>query len=177
MASKRASSTSSAQGGADHALGNAVLLVVALGVGLALLIHRGRLSWPPLNLLSGLSTVAGCLALVGPVVLARTSSRDSSGSLGELVWLSGGLLVWLFDVAAVFQGQARGLNWATPIGERTMGLTILAILLAGWRCGLAGRNWSWTNVLGWTLGLFWVGLAAGSWLFASGGPFAFLASR
>jgi hypothetical protein len=40
-----------------------------------------------------------------------------------------------------------------------MGLTILAVLLAGWRCRLVGRNWSWTNVTGWLLGLYWVGMA------------------
>jgi hypothetical protein len=152
-----------------------VLLIAALTVGFAVLVQRGRLSWPPLNLLSSLSTLAGCLALVGPLVLARTSSRD--GSLGELLWLTAGLLVWLFDLGAILQGQFRTVNWATPLGERTMGLIILAILLAGWRCGLAGRNWTWTNVFGWSLGLFWVGLAIGSWWLAPGSVLSGLASR
>src|SRR5947208_10219555 len=90
MGAKRASGpAASAAGSSDPAVGNAVLLVAALGIGLALLVQRGRLSWPPLNLLSSLSTLAGCLALVGPLVLARTASRD--GSLGELVWLAAGL--------------------------------------------------------------------------------------
>ena len=38
-------------------------------------------------------------------------------------------------------------------------MTILAVLVAGWRCRLGVRNWSWTNVTGWALGLFWVGMA------------------
>jgi hypothetical protein len=109
------------------------------------------------------------------LILARSGERD--GSLGELIWLTGGLLVWLFDISAALQGQARTLNWATPLGDRTMGLAILAVLLAGWRCGLAGRDWSWTNVTGWALGLFWIGLAAGSWFLLPGSSSAGLVSR
>ncbi len=39
-----------------------------------------------------------------------------------------------------------------------MGLTMLAVLLAGWRSKAGARNWSWTNVTGWLLGVFWVGM-------------------
>jgi hypothetical protein len=41
-----------------------------------------------------------------------------------------------------------------------MGLTVLAGLIAGWRLH-AGRlgSWTWTNVAGWVLGLYWVGMA------------------
>jgi hypothetical protein len=161
MSPKRASSPE-ATGSSDHAVTNAILLIVALGWGVSILYQRGRLTWPPLELLASLSTMAGCLALAGPVILARAGERG--GSLGELVWLTGGLLVWLFDIAAAIQGHARTVHWATPLSDRTMGLAVLAVMLAGWRCGLAGRDWSWTNVTGWTLGLFWVGLAAASWL-------------
>ncbi len=165
MCAKRASNSSSgAASPSDHALTNAILLMAALGCGLSLLIQRGRLAWPPVGLLSSLSTLAGCLALVGPLILARSGGRQAS--LGEMSWLTGGLLVWLFDLAAILQGQLKTMNWTTPLGDRTMGLTILAVLLAGWRCGLASRDWSWTNVIGWILGIFWVGLAAGSWLLA-----------
>jgi len=175
MSAKRPSSPSRTTGSPDHAVTNAILLTAALGWGLALLIQRGRLTWPPYALLSSLSTLAGCLALVGPLILARSGGKD--GSLGELVWLTGGLMVWLFDLSAALQGQGRSLNWATPLGERTMGLAILAVLLAGWRCGLAGRDWSWTNVTGWALGLFWVGMAAGSWFLAPSTGLSTLVSR
>ena len=131
MSTKRASKGPSAgSGSSDHAITNALLLTAALGWGLSLLIQQGRLTWPPLPLLSSLSTLAGCLALVGPLILARSGGKE--GGLGELVWLTGGLMVWLFDLVGVLQGQMRGMNWATPLGERTMGLTILAVLLAGW---------------------------------------------
>jgi hypothetical protein len=106
--------------------------------------------------------LAGCLALIGPVILVRSSEIE--GSLGELGWLTAGLLVWLFDIAALVQGQWRSVHWATPLSDRTLGLTILAVMLAGWKCGLAHRNWSWTNVAGWLLSSFWVGMAIYSWV-------------
>ena len=57
-------------------------------------------------------------------------------------------------------GQAH--TWATPLGVTPLGLTILAVLLAGWRTHGASRSWSWTNVTGWVLGLFWVGMGLAS---------------
>jgi hypothetical protein len=162
MSTKRAGKASAGTSdSSDHAITNALLLTAAIGWGLSLLIQNGRLTWPPLPLLSSLTTLAGCLALVGPLILARSGGKE--GGLGELVWLTGGLMVWLFDLAGVFQGQIKSINWATPLGNRTMGLAILAVFLAGWKCGLARRDWCWTNVTGWTLGLFWVGMALGSW--------------
>jgi hypothetical protein len=145
----------------NHAIANALLMAAALLCGMMLLVQKGRLVWPPYQLLSSLSTLAGCLALVGPVILVR--SGEIEGSLGELMWLTGGLLVWLFDIEAVMQGRWKTMYWATPVHDRTLGLAILAVLLAGWRCGLADRNWSWTNVTGWILSTFWVGMTFWSW--------------
>ncbi len=143
---------------------NAALLAAALGYGLWILVVRGRISWPPHELLAGAHTLAGCLALVGPIVLAR---RDANGGgLGELAWMTGGLLVWINDLAALVRGQYHDHSWVTPLGIAPMGLTILAVLLASWRLqgGGASRNWSWTNVVGWLLGLFWIGLALSTFL-------------
>jgi hypothetical protein len=109
-------------------------------------------------LLASLFTVAGCLAMIGPILLHRRDSAEVG--LGELLWMAGGLVVWIFDLAAVARGEIRSLSWATPLGYQPMGLTILAVLIAAWRCRLAGSSWSWTNVAGWTLGLFWVAMAA-----------------
>src|SRR5262245_15181800 len=165
MSTKRAPAASGRPSSpSGSAVTNALLVGVALLWGAGLLVQRGRLSWPPYALLSSLATLAGCLALVGPVILFR--SGQMGGSLGELGWLTAGLLVWIFDLVAVFQGQWKTIPWATPIPDRTLGLTILAVLLAGWKCGLAERDWSWTNVAGWILSAFWVGMAACSWLLA-----------
>jgi hypothetical protein len=149
------------------AITNALLVAAALAWGLSLLVQRGRMTWPPYALLSGLATIAGCLALVGPFILLR--SGEIQGSLGELAWLTAGILIWIFDIVAIVQGQWRTIPWATPLSDRTLGLTVLAVLVAGWRCGLAQRNWSWTNVIGCLLSAFWVGMAVCSWLLAAPG--------
>ncbi len=174
MSTKRAGSKSSESSTPDRAIFNAMLVLAALGGGIALLVQRGRLSWPPYELLASVSTLAGCLALVGPFVLARPDA--AKGGLGELLWMTAGILVWVMNAAAIAQGQWRTMSWTSPLGDRLMGLTILAVLIAGWRCGLAGRNWSWTNVTGWALGLLWIGLAISTWVARSAG-FAGLASR
>ena len=141
---------------------NAVLLLAAVGYALAILVARGRVGWPPHQLLASVATVAGCLALVGPIVLARSEAAE--GGLGELLWMTGGLLVWVFDLSSLVRGQWRTTAWATPLDTQTMGLIILAVLLAGWRSRVGGRSWSWTNVTGWVLALFWVGMAPAAWL-------------
>jgi hypothetical protein len=136
---------------------NALLLGAALSYGIGLLFVRGRVSWPPYQLLANLYTVAGCLGLVGPILLGRSDS--SPFGLGELLWMAGGMVIWTHDLAALARGDARTAAWSTPLGYQPMGLTMLAVLLAGWRCRLGGAQWSWTNVTGWILGLFWVGMA------------------
>jgi hypothetical protein len=164
MNSKRAA-TRAAAPSASTPLFNMLALLVALGYGVWLLVARGRLSWPPHELLASATTIAGALALVGPLVLARREAGE--GGLGDLVWLTGGILIWVFNGAGVLQGVARPASWVAPLGARAMGLTILAVLLAGWRlrsAGASGRAWSWTNVTGWVLGLFWVGMALASFL-------------
>jgi hypothetical protein len=139
---------------------NAILVVLAVCYGLSVLVHRGRMTWPPNQLLASLYTLAGCLAAVGPLVLARGEVEEAG--LGDLLWMTGGLLVWVFDLVAALRGEWRSIAWVTPLGYQTMGLTILAVLLAGWRCRISARGWSWTNVTGWILGLFWVGMAVAS---------------
>ena len=82
---------------------------------------------------------------------ARPRSRGASASWG---WLTAGILLWLFDIVAVLQGQ-KTIHWGDAGSDRTLGLMVLAVLRAGRRCGLARRNWSWTNVAGWMLSSFW----------------------
>lgn len=176
MAPKRTNAGGPHAGAPTHPVVTTVLLLGALGWALGLLFHKGMLAWPPVRLLSCLATIAGCLALVAPVILAR--SGKSGASLGELIWMTGGLLIWIFNLVGVANGDLKSIDWATPLGPRTMGLIVLAVMLAGLRSGLAGRDWSWTNVTGWALGLFWVGMAAATWALAPGqGLVAGLASR
>jgi hypothetical protein len=168
MSAKRSAGPSPrAAASSGSAIINALLVAAAMAWGLTLLVQRGRMTWPPYSLLSNLATLAGCLALVGPIILFR--SGEVQGSLGELAWLTAGLLIWAFDIAAALQGQWKTIHWATPLSDRTLGLMILAVLVAGWKCGLAQRDWSWTNVAGWMLSAFWVGMAICSWFLAAPG--------
>ncbi len=163
MAPKRTPSKSSPSSTVNSSpIVDALLVGGAVVYGLALLVTKGKVSWPPHQLLASTYTLAGALALIGPIILARGESGERG--LGELLWMTGGLLVWVFDGVALVNGQWRTVAWATPLSYQTMGLTILAVLLAGWRCGHAGRNWSWTNVTGWVLGLFWVAMAMATFL-------------
>lgn len=174
MSSKRAGSRSAESSAPDRAIFNALMVVAAVGGGLLLLVQRGRLSWPPYQLLASISTIAGCLAMVGPFILARPDA--AKGGLGELLWMTAGILVWVLDISSAAQGQWRTMSWTSPLGDRMMGMMILAVLISGWRCGLAGRNWSWTNVTGWALGILWISLAVSSWVLRPG-TFPGLASR
>ena len=164
MATKRASSKSSPSSSTrpGSPLANALLVGSAVAYGLYLLVMRGNVSWPPRQLLASIYTLAGCLALIGPMILSRGEAGE--GGLGELLWMTGGLLVWVFDAVGVIRGQWRTMPWATPLSEQTMGLTILAVLLAGWRFRLGGKSWTWTNVTGWVLGVFWVATALATFL-------------
>jgi hypothetical protein len=162
MPPKRVATPHAPTSSASSPLLNVALLGAAFGYGLLVLVGHGRVSWPPRELLAGSYTLAGCLALVGPIVLTRRASAETG--LGDLLWMTGGLLVWIFDLTALLRGEIRTLTWATPLGSQAMGLTILAVLLAGWRTRGGTRNWSWTNVIGWILGLFWVGLGMASLL-------------
>jgi hypothetical protein len=137
MSAKRASTKTASPTQATPAL-NALMIGGAVAFGLWQLVNRGRMTWPPTQFLAGLYTVAGCLALVGPIVLFRKSAAE--GGLGELVWLSGGALVWLHNLAASLRGNLPLGSLATPLGYQPMGLTVLAVFLAGWRAG-----WSWTS--------------------------------
>lgn len=144
--------------GAASPLANATLVAGALAGAAWLLVQRGRMSWPPSELLASTYTVAGCLALIGPILLARREAAE--GGLGELLWMTAGVLCWIYNAAALVRGEIRGHAWATPLAMAPMGLTVLAVLLAGWRLrSSSARTWAWTNVVGWILGAYWVGMA------------------
>lgn len=160
MPAKRASmrpSAGSAPAAASSPLMNAALLGAAVCYGLWLLVSRGRVSWPPSDLIANAYTLAGCLALVGPIVLARREGAESG--VGDLLWMTGGAAIWIFNLAAFVRGDGRFAAIATPIPATTMGLAMLAVLVSAWKLRAGARSWGWTNVTGWGLGLFWVALA------------------
>src|SRR4051794_1050637 len=102
MAAKRAPAKSSAPT-APSPVWNAVLVGLASSYALWLLVSRGRVAWPPSDLIANIYTVAGCIALVGPLVLLRRDGAETG--VGDTLWLTGGLMVWIFNVAALIRGE------------------------------------------------------------------------
>jgi hypothetical protein len=148
---------------------NAFILILVVSYGLWLLVERGSVAWPPTDLLRSLYTLSGCFALAGPVILARRENRSQTGGLGELAWLTAGLLLWFHNFESTIRGGYQSVSWATPVEPSSLGITILAVMGAGWRLSDSGREWTWTNVVGWLLGLLWIGLGLGTLLY-SGRP-------
>ena len=138
-----------------------VLVAILAGVGLAIwtLVRREAVSWPPRELASGGFVLSCGLALVGPIVLGARPREVEGG--GERLWLSGGLFLWAHDLAALIRGDWRLEAWITPIPPATLGMFAVAVLAASLK-SRRGRPWEWTNVVGWTLGLCWIALAAWS---------------
>ena len=155
-ASPRAQAAPSPSAQAASPMLTAALVLAAVGYGMMLLIDRRELSWPPRELMGSLATIAGCLAMVGPLLLWRRGGGEAT--LGELTWIVGGLLLWSLNLAALARGQTRGVDWASPIGPELLGPVALAVLIGGWRTGRAAWSWTWTGVTGWVLGLLWIGL-------------------
>jgi hypothetical protein len=162
MTAKRASAKTAAPAAPTSPALNAVLLGAAAAYAFWLLVARGRVSWPPSDLIANTSTLAGCLALVGPLVLLRRVGPDSG--VGDTLWMTGGLLIWVFNAAALLRGEGRLAAIPTPIASSMMGLVMVAVLIASWRIRGGNRSWAWTNVTGWALGVFWVGLAVATLL-------------
>lgn len=161
MASRRSNSaspaTSMTNAGAPP-LWNAVAVLGALGAAAYLLIERGAVSWPPDDLLRSASTLAACLTLIGPLILWN-GGNGKPGSLGDLIWMTAGLALWAFLLAGLARGDARRLDWTSPVPPSMLGLFLLATAAAGRRTARLPLSWTWTDVLGTTLGLFWILIA------------------
>ncbi len=66
-------------GSASRPIINALLVGTALLWGVSLLVRGGRLTWPPYALLNSLATLAGCMALVGPLIRIISQNRPIAG--------------------------------------------------------------------------------------------------
>jgi hypothetical protein len=139
-----------------------LLVAAALGLGLWILVSRGQVTWPPHRLLVSFSVVAGCVGLVGPLLLARSTATEPG--LGTSLWWFGGGLLWLQNLALVLRGDFQLVQCPNPMGAQALGLAVLAALVASWRTHGAGQTSSWPNVVGWMLGVFWIGTGLASFL-------------
>lgn len=134
---------------------NAALVAAAVAVAGYVLVARGRLSWPPRELIATSSTLVGCLTLIGPLIL-WTRRGDQPGSLGDLVWMACGLSAWAFGLSLWARGDVARLDWIAPAEPRILGAVAIAASVAAWRIGRLRLEWSWTGVVGGCLALFWI---------------------
>ncbi len=80
MATKRVATKPAGPPTVSPPLRTVLLLTAAVAYGLWVLVVKGRVSWPPHELLSGAYTLAGCLALVGPALLARRDAGEGGSA-------------------------------------------------------------------------------------------------
>jgi hypothetical protein len=75
----------------------------------------------------------------------------------------GGILVWLHSGLALLAGNFKLAAAPTPLSSQAMATVIGTVMIATWLLNGTGRSWTWTNILGWLLGGFWVGLGVASY--------------
>lgn len=157
MPSKRSASKPGPSGpsGAPSPLLSAALVCLGVGHGLYLLVDRGAIGWPPSQLMGPASTLAGSVAMVGPIVLWKKVG-GSDASVGDLVWMAGGLFLWLLDLSAIAEGRSGRMDWAVPAEPRVLGCFAVAVMVAGWTSGHARWAWTWSGITGSILGGIWV---------------------
>lgn len=132
-------------------LSGAVILFVKVGI------RQGWIQWPPANLGSILASLAGWIALAGPLILFRHEEQTGGMGIGDRVWVTTGFLLWLKIAIQLFTGRFPSIEAvATIVGPTDMALISMACLAGG----LIGRpkssHWTWTNLVGWGLSLCWL---------------------
>lgn len=136
---------------------NFVILSVALLLFLRVSVRQGWINWPPSNLAAILTAFAGWLALAGPLVLFRHEEQTGSMGTGDRVWIITGIIIWLRFLISVSSGRVPGFDSiSTIVKPSDMALISVACLLAGVLSRPKRVYWTWTNLVGWALGLCWV---------------------
>ncbi len=136
-------------------LWNAVLVVGAIALAGYVLVVRGALSWPPHELTGSIGIVAGCLTLIGPLVLWGRRG-EAGASLGDHAWMTCGVAAWLFALARWSIGGAPSLDWTAPVAPWVIGGVAASTACSGWRIAGLRPAWTWTGVLGASLAVYWV---------------------
>lgn len=132
-------------------LSGAIILFVRVGI------RQGWIDWPPTRLGAILAALAGWIALAGPLVLFRHEEQTGSMGVGDRVWVTTGLLLWLKIFLQVSSGNLPTVeSFATVIDSRDMALLSMACLFGGLLGRPKNAHWTWTNLVGWGLSLCWV---------------------
>lgn len=167
MAGRGSSSSSSSSGNAQArntrpiALSKPVLnLMILTGAGILFVrvgIRQGWIDWPPTQLGKILATLAGWIALAGPLVLFRHEEQAGSMGVGDRVWITTGLLLWLKLSLQIGTGNLPSVEAVTTlIDSRDMALVSAACLIGGMMGKPKNSHWTWTNLVGWGMSVCWM---------------------
>jgi len=89
---------------------NFLILSVALLLFLRVSVRQGWISWPPSNLAAILTALAGWVAIAGPLVLFRHEEQTGAMGLGDRVWITTGIVIWLRFLQGVSTGRIPGFD-------------------------------------------------------------------
>ncbi|MCY2936089.1 MAG: hypothetical protein WCJ40_20140 [Planctomycetota bacterium] len=136
-------------------LGISILLFGRLGI------SRGWISWPPSHLSAILAAFAGWIALTGPFVLFRYEEQSGGMGLGDRVWITSGLFLWIRHGLELSAGRIPSFeSLATAVASKEMAIIAMACLVGGMLTRPKQTHWTWTNLMGWALTLSWITSAA-----------------
>jgi hypothetical protein len=136
---------------------NFLIITAALLLFLRVSVRQGWVNWPPSNLSAILSALAGWVAIVGPLVLFRHEEQTGAMGLGDRVWITTGIVIWLRFLQGVATGRIPGFDSITSLVKPSdMAIITLACLIGGMISRPKRVYWTWTNLVGWGLGLCWL---------------------
>lgn len=160
-ASSQPAARSSKSNSPSKPIANLVILTLSLGAFLKLAIARHWIDWPPSQIGPILSAFAGWIALTGPWILYRHEENAGGMGVGDRVWMTCGLALWIALVLNLVQGRVPSLQSAvTAIGANELALLAGATLAGGLLARPSATRWTWTNLTGWFLALAWLAASA-----------------
>jgi hypothetical protein len=142
-------------------MANLVILAISLFLFGRLGVSRGWISWPPSHLSAILAAFAGWIALTGPFVLFRYEEQSGGMGLGDRVWITCGLFLWMRHGLDLAVGRIPSFeSLATAVSSRDMAILAMACLVGGILSRPKQTHWTWTNLMGWALTISWIASAA-----------------
>jgi hypothetical protein len=164
MASRSANSAngrSSKSSSGSRPFVNLVIISISLGAFLRLAVARGWVDWPPTQIGPILTAFAGWVALTGPWILFRHEEQSGGMGVGDRVWITCGLALWIALGMNLAGGRMPSLQSITSaIGPKEMAVLAAATLAGGILARPSGSSWTWTNITGWLLAICWLTAAA-----------------
>jgi len=166
MAGRNSSTNQSTAGktsrpGGGRPVANLAIMSLAIFFFGRLGITRGWIEWPPSNLGMMLAAFSGWVALAGPFVLFRYEENSGGMGLGDRVWMTSGMLIWLRFALELVSGRVPSWNGiATSVSPTELSVLAAASVLGGMLAKPKQTHWTWTNLMGWGIAMAWLISAA-----------------